>query len=120
MKILFCDDEKALLALYKLEIEDAFDDIEVITAENGKRALELAKESLPTYVFTDGKMPDLDGLQLAERLQKELANPPGLFLITGYAGTFDEDEIKRRGFLKIFYKPIDYDELIKFIAELPR
>lgn len=119
MKILFCDDEKSLLYLYKAEIEDAFPDVELLLAENGSEGLEIAQKEAPPYVFTDGKMPDMDGLTLAEKLSK-LENPPEVFLITGYAGTFDEDKIKENGVSKIFYKPVDYNELLEFISQLPR
>lgn len=119
MKILFCDDEVMLLQIYKDELEDTFDDVEVLIAQNGKEGLEVFMEHRPTYVFTDGKMPGMDGLELAEKLQ-EFNGPPTTFLITGYAGTYDEEKIKEKGITDIFYKPVDYSDLIEFIAKLPR
>ena len=119
IKILLCDDEESLLNLYQEEIEDAFDDIKLFFALNGQEGLEIAKREKVEYVFTDGKMPIMGGLKLASELKK-LDSPPQVFMITGYAGTYDEEEIKATGILKIFDKPVNYDELIEFIAKFPR
>lgn len=41
-------------------------------AENGLKALELAREKLPDLVLTDIKMPKMDGIALIKALKKEL------------------------------------------------
>lgn len=117
MKILFCDDEKSILDLYINEMEYAFPDYTFYRAENGQTAIELIKEHNIPYVFTDGQMPVMDGIALAKELQK-LENPPVIYMITGFAGTYDEKSLIGSGIEQVFYKPVDYDWLTDFIKEL--
>jgi CheY-like chemotaxis protein len=47
-------------------------------------------------VFTDGRMPIIDGIQLSKSLQK-LATPPKVYMITGHARADDEEELLNYG-----------------------
>jgi CheY-like chemotaxis protein len=44
-------------------------DLTVLTAPNGRQALELLKESQPDLIITDMQMPEMDGLQLVEEVR---------------------------------------------------
>ena len=51
---------------------DLEDDLEVVgLAQNGNEALELIRETSPDVVLTDIEMPELSGLELAERIRDE-------------------------------------------------
>lgn len=119
MNILFCDDEQIILDLYISELEHAFPDYTFHQAFNGKEALQVINDHKISYVFTDGKMPVMDGVELAKQI-KELQDPPIVFMITGYTGTYDEGILKANGIEEIFYKPIDYDWLIEFVGKLEK
>lgn len=114
MRIVFCDDETALLELYQSEVDYAIPNQEIHTFSNGHDAVAFCRENKVDLVFTDGKMPKMDGLELAKSLQS-LEHPPQVILVTGYVGTYEEDELEEIGISKILNKPIDYDELITFI-----
>jgi CheY-like chemotaxis protein len=43
--------------------------IEVITADNGRQALELVQAAAPDVVLTDLQMPEMDGLELVEAIR---------------------------------------------------
>ncbi len=117
MNILFCDDEPIILELYISELEAALPHFNFFRATNGVEALEVFKKESISYVFTDGKMPVMDGVELTKNLMK-LENPPTVYMITGYAGTYDEDTLKKEGIKKVFYKPLDYDWLTEFVGNL--
>ena len=49
---------------------------EVITAANGRLALEAVRERRPDLVVTDLQMPEMDGLQLVAALRQEFSGLP--------------------------------------------
>jgi len=44
---------------------------QIVTAENGKQALQIALEQRPEMVITDWRMPQMDGLELCKALRHE-------------------------------------------------
>ncbi len=116
MKILFADDEIGLLDLYVEEVNEAFSDVVVFTARDGIEAYEICKENQIDLIFTDGRMPRMDGVELAERLKKE-NYPAHIFMITGHYRDVDQKMLQNSSIKKVFTKPIDYDELLDFIYD---
>jgi diguanylate cyclase len=69
-KILVIEDERILRkSLVRLLIAEGFD---VLSAENGKIGVELAKTESPKLILCDLMMPEVDGFQVLSQLQ---ANP---------------------------------------------
>jgi len=66
-KVLVVDDEKDIVDIlkYNLERENEF---EVLTANNGKDALEIA-ESLPDLIILDIMMPEVNGFEVCKQLK---------------------------------------------------
>jgi DNA-binding NtrC family response regulator len=89
---------------------------EVLTAEDGERALTILKRESVRVLLVNFALPDLDGLKLFIEAQKLNKDMVGL-LITGYELS---DILKRReasllyGWMK---KPIDSDRLIMLVNE---
>ena len=81
MKILVIDDEKPTLSMFRLFLT-AYG-YEVVTAEDGEKGLALFHEIRPGIVFTDLKMPGLDGLEVLRRIRKT-GIPSGVIVITGH------------------------------------
>lgn len=119
MNILFCDDEEAILDLYLSEIAHSLPEHNLYGAKDGQEGLKVCQENKIDLVLTDGKMPIKDGVELSKDLQS-LPNPPKVYMITGYAGTYDEDELKKYGIIEVFYKPLDFDWLIEFISTVAK
>lgn len=86
-------------------------------ALNGEEALQVLSEEEIDIVLTDGKMPKLDGVQLAYRI-KENYSKIKVVMITGYAGEYSKEDINNSGILKVFDKPVEFEELVLFIKEL--
>jgi CheY-like chemotaxis protein len=68
-KILVVDDEEDIRKLLVTLFEDA--GYEVITASDGKEALEVAKAQHPDLIFLDILMPIMDGFQTCAALRKD-------------------------------------------------
>ncbi len=94
-----------------LEMLLAYDGFEVWTAKDGAEALrrieaEGSRGRVPAVVLTDLKMPNLDGLQLLERLQQR-ESPPPVVLISGHGDIATAVEAMKLGAANFLEKPID-------------
>jgi DNA-binding response OmpR family regulator len=81
MKILVIDDEKPTLSMFKLFLT-AYG-YEVYTAQDGERGLVLFNEICPEIVFTDIRMPGIDGLEVLRRI-RESGIASQVIIITGH------------------------------------
>ncbi len=79
-KILLVDDEPDILEFlgYNLRKEG----YDVLTANNGIQALEIAKKEIPHLVILDVMMPEMDGIETCERMNEiaDLENTIKVFL----------------------------------------
>lgn len=92
----------------------------VITAQNGKEALEIIGKEHPRIVIADIMMPQLDGFGLVHRLRinPETRNVPVVFISATYVSSEDRDFALKIGVTRFIQKPVDLDKLLKTIAEL--
>jgi CheY-like chemotaxis protein len=78
LRILICDDDAPTRELVAAILGP--EDYEMIFAENGAQALELARESHPDVIMLDLMMPHMDGITACHALKDdvELAGIPVL------------------------------------------
>ena len=69
MRVLVVDDDPAILRLLHLNLE--LEGYDVLVAEDGRRAIALAREHLPDVVLLDVMMPELDGFAVCEALRAD-------------------------------------------------
>ncbi len=83
LNILIADDE----APARNRLRDLLTDIGnthiVAEAKNGKEALQCADELQPDIVLLDIRMPEMDGIEAAQHLQK-LSKPPAIIFTTAF------------------------------------
>ena len=77
----------------------------VTTVENAHEALEQMREQSFDVVFTDIKMPGMDGVELAERVKASQPWTP-VVIITGYGTTENESRAKAVGVTDFVRKPL--------------
>ena len=82
----------------------------VAVAENGKQALDAARQDKPDLVVMDIQMPELDGYETAERFKSEpaLADIP-LVGVSSFAMAGDRAKALKVGFTAYIEKPINPD-----------
>ncbi|MBK7472347.1 MAG: response regulator [Betaproteobacteria bacterium] len=77
----------------------------VITASNAQEALEKMRESKYDMIYTDIKMPGMDGLELAERVKAAQPWTP-VVIVTGYGTTAHQQRAKAAGVSAFLHKPL--------------
>ena len=102
-KILVVDDDAKNRKLLEDFLEHRGYD--VITASNGKEALEKMKEG-PAIVFLDIMMPGMHGLKVLDRI-KEMAPSTEVIMVTAFDEHALSVESKKRGAFDFITKPID-------------
>jgi CheY-like chemotaxis protein len=90
---------------------------EVRAANDGYRAIELAREFRPDLVLLDIGMPGLNGYETCQRLRKE---PWGtgitIVAVTGWGQEQDRRMARSAGFDAHVVKPLDLDVLTSLVA----
>jgi signal transduction histidine kinase len=80
-KILLVDDEKDIRDVLNLTLTDM--GYEVFEAEDGDEAWRVFRDARPPIVLTDIKMPNMDGIELLQKIKRE--NPEAeVVMITGH------------------------------------
>ncbi len=109
--ILVVDDQPINVQLLKRKLER--EGIRITTAYNGLEALASVKQSPPDLILLDVMMPDMDGIEVCQRLQAEEATRsiPVIFIT---ARTTKESKLEGLGVGAVDYitKPIDLDETL--------
>ena len=106
--ILFVDDDRTILSLVE-EYLTAFD-YRVTVVDNGLKALELIKEKDFDIVFTDFKMPDIDGLELLAVI-KEYRPATEVIMVTGHGTMESAIQAMKFGSYDYIQKPFKLDVL---------
>jgi PAS domain S-box-containing protein len=95
---------------------------DVMAAQNGKIALEMARINLPGLVISDILMPVMDGYQLCIKWKKDskLKNIPFIFNTASYIDEKDEQLALKLGADSFIRKPVKPDEFIRIIQDVIR
>ena len=117
MKLLIVDDEKLTregirdsLGLESLGIS------QVLLEDDGIHGLKTALEERPDIVLTDVRMPRMNGVQMAERILKELPGTSIIFMSAYSDKEYLKAAIKLKA-LGYVEKPLDMEELASAVKE---
>jgi CheY-like chemotaxis protein len=91
---------------------------DVLTAENGIQAVDIAKEFIPDLIVMDLGLPGISGLEAARRIRQgaSTAHIP-LIAATGISQPARLEEARRLGFDAILIKPCEPGELLEQIRK---
>jgi DNA-binding response OmpR family regulator len=113
--ILVADDDRLMRKILRSILSRA--GYEVLLAEDGERAVEIAASERPDLVLSDGMLPKLHGFEVCKAI-KHFDVAPAVFLLTG-SSTKSADKARIMGDSgadAVFDKPVDYDELLECIS----
>ena len=110
-KIICVDDEAVILDSFRKIL--VLDGYSVDTVETGREALGLIQTHSYDFLFTDLKMPEMDGVEVTKSV-KHLRPDIDVVIITGYATVETAVECMKFGALDYVQKPFTKDELLEF------
>lgn len=119
-KILIVDDEPHIRLLLEQTLEELEDqDVELLTATNGKEALDLIQTELPQLVFLDVMMPQMNGFDVCHAVKHELAIADiYIIMLTAKGQEFDKQKGMDVGADLYMTKPFDPDEVMEKSMEV--
>lgn len=113
-KILCVDDEEVILGSFRKIL--VLDGYLVDTVETGQEALGLIQKHHYDFVFTDLKMPLMDGVEVTKSV-KHMRPDIDVIIITGYASVETAVETMKYGAMDYVQKPFTEDELLAFVKK---
>lgn len=115
-RVVLIDDDAAMRRLVAEELIELGH--EVHAAADGDAGLALIVDELPDAVICDIGMPKIDGLRLKEALDESGAAPHAMTFIymSGHDSPADIADGLTHGADLYLTKPVDFDELARFLA----
>jgi len=107
-RVLIVEDEESNYELLKAMLRKK--QIDVVWAQNGREAVNIAGKHKFDLVLMDIKMPEMNGYEALRMLRKQGINLP-VVAQTAYARLEDENKALEAGFDAYISKPIDRNKL---------
>ena len=113
-KILVIDDERAIRNTLKEILE--FEGYTVESAENGRVGLEMALATKYDLIYTDIKMPEMDGMEVLQAYRKTVqeqgVDEAPVVMISGHGTVETAVEALKSGAYDFIVKPLDLNRLL--------
>lgn len=119
-KLLIVDDEAHIRMLIEQTLEDLEDEgVELLFAEDGEKALEIIQREEPNLVFLDVMMPKMNGMEVCQKVKKELKlSHVYIILLTAKGQEVDRKNGLEMGADRYMTKPFDPDEMLAIAEEI--
>jgi CheY-like chemotaxis protein len=117
-RLLVVDDSQMMISMYKNVLAKCAD-CAVVTARNGKEALEVIAQGEPNLIFLDINMPVMDGLECLARLRLKGITPRVPVVMVTTEGK--PDDVKRAldgGASEYLRKPFRREDLLAIVARV--
>ena len=116
--VLIVEDEKMIRQGIRVMIQRCGVPVEnIVECSNGEMALEMLQEQHVDVMFTDIRMPRMDGIQLVAEVQK-LSHKPEIVAISGYDDFSYAVEMLRNGVREYILKPVERQKITSIMQKL--
>ncbi len=115
LKVMIVDDDELSLEMMETLLE--FNDYLPKKVKNPKEAIELMKNEQFDVLLSDYMMPGMNGLNLIKKI-REFDKQIIILFTTAYVKDIFDEQLNSYGVRKLFMKPINVDELLKYLDEL--
>lgn len=117
IRVLIVDDEEITLTRMASMIAGSEHIEKVRTAKNGREALDMVIGFEPDIIFTDMRMPVMNGIEMIEEINKmNLTKKPNIVLVTSDRGA-DIVVKSRELHFGMIYKPASIEQVYEFIND---
>ena len=116
--VLLIDDEKPFLKDLAEGLCLHSKTIQVITADNAKKALEMISTAVIDVVVTDLNMPGMNGFELLTQLQRIRPDVP-FIIMSAHTRASVEDRLEGIKIYNYLEKPLDLHEIAEVILSCP-
>jgi CheY-like chemotaxis protein len=116
-RVLVVDDEIHIVHVVAIKLRN--NGYEVISADNGAEAFELACEEKPDIIVTDFQMPVMSGLELVEKLrQRDETKDIPIIMLTARSFAISEEQQEDLRISSCLSKPFSPKELLGNIEDV--
>ena len=117
-RVLVVDDHPGTAMTLARAISQIGPEIEVVSATSGKMALEQVRDNAVDLVITDMMMPDMNGLELIEKLQSHPGGRPAYtILITAYDVPGLKESARRLKVNETIIKPFRPEHICRIVSK---
>jgi len=117
-RILLAEDDEDNRDLVKFVMKRSGMEIELLVAENGREAVDLAVREVPDLILMDMQMPVMDGYQATQTIKANGATTHiPVIAFTAQAKTEDKARTLSVGCVEHYSKPMDPQELLNVIRK---
>ena len=117
VRVLVADDSDLMVGLVAAWLED--EGYTVVTATNGRQALDSAAVHAPDVVLLDLIMPQPDGFEVCEKLAR-LPHPPEVILMTGVSDARHLGRAMDLQAATLLRKPLEAESLVAAVHSAAR
>jgi two-component system response regulator FlrC len=114
--ILIVDDNQMIRESLYYYLGSELKDYQVLTAEDGEKAIEALKANPVSLVLTDLEMPNVDGYQVITYVKRNHPSVP-VIVMTGSWSLDLEALVRKTGVVRCIEKPFHFDELSRMASE---
>ncbi len=113
-KVLIVEDNELNMKLFNDLLEAH--GIETVKTQDGRKAMDLAREHRPDLIIMDIQLPEISGLEITKMLKEdpELKSIP-VVAVTAFAMKGDEQKIREGGCEDYISKPISVSRFVEVI-----
>jgi PAS domain S-box-containing protein len=114
LTVLVVEDNPITRKLVRATLADT--DVEVLDAPDGRTALAIVETRIPDLILQDMRLPDVDGLELAQRLRKlpGIEETP-IVAFSGSLPRLEEARLSPVGFSDVLLKPVEPSRLLEIL-----
>lgn len=113
-KALVVDDEFHIVQVVSIKLKN--NGFDVLTAENGSEAYDLACQNQPDIIITDYQMPVMSGIEMIEKLRENEATAQiPVIMLTARGFTIEDDRQTQLNIAACLSKPFSPREVLQTI-----
>jgi DNA-binding NtrC family response regulator len=115
-RILVVDDDERVLLVFHDALMRLGCEFEIVTARNGREALEKAREAPFDLIITDLRMPDVDGIALTEAIREMDTGAVVIWMTAFGCYTFREEAVRLAVYCCLD-KPVEIGEIREAVRQ---